>query len=456
MEVGDKPRESCGVFGIWQNTPKTLGATAYLALLGLQHRGQDGAGIAIYSTEDNNFVIQKDLGLVTEVFADGNHLEGLPVGRIAIGHNSYSTSGAKGNFEGLQPLYSLDGGKQLVVAHNGHIEELSGLPGGETDTQVLVEMISEEMKLGLGVVDALKKVTGQLMNGSYSLVISDGNRLVGMRDPRGFRPLMIGQNETGFCLASESSALSATDFVPIRDVQPGEIVVINDGGIESIPGDSRLSTKLCGMEYAYFSRPDTTLDGVNIQVARERMGELLAQNEASDFSPDMVIGVPDSGVPAAHGYAREFGVPLEQALVKNRYITRTFIKSTQTDRERAVLTKLSPNQTIIDGKKLVIVDDSIVRGTTTKTLVTMLRDAGAAEVHLRISWPPYKWPCFYGMDTGRREELIASKMKVDEIREYIGADSLQYISTEGIKEAIGSDAICTACADGDYPSHKTS
>ncbi len=454
MEVGDKPREACGVFGIWQDAPKALGSTAYLALLGLQHRGQDGAGIAIYNKEQSNFVIQKDLGLVTEVFKDGQHLEGLPMGQIAIGHNSYSTSGAKDNFEGLQPLFSLGSGKQLVLAHNGHIDELSGLPGGETDTQVLVEMITEEMKTGMDVVAALKKVTGQLANGAYSLVLSDGDRLVGMRDSRGFRPLMIGENDDGYCLASESSALAATDFHPLRDVDPGEVVVIDEKGITSIEATPKRAPKLCGMEYAYFSRPDTDLDGINIQTARERMGETLARKEAKDFHPDMIVGVPDSGVPAAHGYAREIDIPLEQALVKNRYVTRTFIKSTQADREHAVLTKLSPNRTIIEGKKLVVVDDSIVRGTTTKTLVSMLKDAGAAEVHLRISWPPYKWPCYFGMDTGRPEELIASQMSEDEICEYIGADSLKYISTDEIKGAIGTENICTACADGDYPSHR--
>ena len=454
MEVGDKPREACGVFGIWQDAPKALGSTAYLALLGLQHRGQDGAGIAIYNSYENNFVIQKDLGLVDDVFADGRHLEGLPQGQIAIGHNSYSTSGAKDNFEGLQPLHSLTAGKQLVLAHNGHIDELSGLPTGETDTQVLVEMISEEMQEGLDVVYALKKVTDGMVNGAYSLVLSDGNRLVGMRDPRGFRPLMIGENDSGYCLASESSALFATDFHPLRDVKPGEIVVIDEKGVESIENTSGLTPKICGMEYAYFARPDTNLDGINIQMARERMGEILAKKEKDDFHPDMVVGVPDSGVPAAHGYAREIGIPLEQALVKNRYVTRTFIKNTQADRERAVLTKLSPNEAIIDAKKLVIVDDSIVRGTTTKTLIAMLKDAGAAEVHLRISWPPYKWPCYFGMDTGRPDELIASKMSESEICEYIGADSLKYISTDEVKEAIGSKDICTACADGRYPSHR--
>ena len=454
MEVGDKPREACGVFGIWQDTPKALGSTAYLALLGLQHRGQDGAGIAIYNNENNNFIIQKELGLVTEVFADGRHLEGLPDGQIAIGHNSYSTSGAKDNFEGLQPLHSLSSGKQLVLAHNGHIDELSGLPSGETDTQVLVEMISEEVRGGLGVVAALKKVTGQLVNGAYSLVLSDGDQLVGMRDPRGFRPLVIGENDSGYCLASENSALSATDFHHMRDVKPGEIVVIDEKGVSSIENTSGLTPKLCGMEYAYFARPDTDLDGINIQIAREKMGEMLARKENDDFQPDMVVGVPDSGVPAAYGYAREIGIPLEQALVKNRYITRTFIKNTQADRERAVHTKLSPNRSIIDGMKLVVVDDSIIRGTTTKTLVTMLKDAGAAEVHLRISWPPYKWPCYFGMDTGRPDELIASKMSEDEICEYVGADSLKYISTDETKEAIGSENICTACADGDYPEHR--
>lgn len=454
MEVGDKPRESCGVFGIWQDAPKALGSTAYLALLGLQHRGQDGAGIAIYNKENNNFIIQKELGLVTEVFADGRHLEGLPNGQIAIGHNSYSTSGAKDNFEGLQPLHSLSSGKQLVLAHNGHIDELSGLPSGETDTQVLVEMISEEMREGLGVVAALKKVTGQLVNGAYSLVLSDGHQLVGMRDPRGFRPLIVGENDNGYCLASENSALSATDFHPLRDVEPGEIVVIDEKGVSSIENASGLAPKLCGMEYAYFARPDTDLDGINIQIAREKMGEMLARKESDDFKPDIVVGVPDSGVPAAYGYAREIGIPLEQALVKNRYITRTFIKNTQADRERAVHTKLSPNRSIINGMKLVVVDDSIIRGTTTKTLVTMLKDAGAAEVHLRISWPPYKWPCYFGMDTGRPDELIASKMSENEICEYVGADSLKYISIDETKEAIGSENICTACADGEYPSQK--
>lgn len=454
MEVGDKPRESCGVFGIWQDAPKALGSTAYLALLGLQHRGQDGAGIAIYNNENNNFIIQKELGLVTEVFADGRHLEGLPNGQIAIGHNSYSTSGAKDNFEGLQPLHSLSSGKQLVLAHNGHIDELSGLPSGETDTQVLVEMISEEMREGLGVVAALKKVTGQLVNGAYSLVLSDGHQLVGMRDPRGFRPLIVGENDNGYCLASENSALSATDFHPLRDVEPGEIVVIDEKGVSSIENASGLAPKLCGMEYAYFARPDTDLDGINIQIAREKMGEMLARKESDDFKPDIVVGVPDSGVPAAYGYAREIGIPLEQALVKNRYITRTFIKNTQADRERAVHTKLSPNRSIINGMKLVVVDDSIIRGTTTKTLVNMLKDAGAAEVHLRISWPPYKWPCYFGMDTGRPDELIASKMSENEICEYVGADSLKYISIDETKEAIGSENICTACADGEYPEHR--
>lgn len=449
QEVEDKPREACGVLGIFSKTTTNLANPAYMALLDLQHRGQDGAGIAIHNL-DTGFMVQKEEGLVSNVFNEGRYLDGLPEGNIAVGHARYGTSQNGGRFNALQPLHSENGGG-YVIAHNGHIEELSQVSADETDTEQLVHQLNQRLEKGDNIVTALKEVLSGV-DGAYSLVISDGEKLIGIRDPHGFRPLSLAENGDICLLASEDSALRGHNLT-IRDVRPGEIVVISEKGVDSdfIPRSGEHTT--CGLEYAYFARPDSTIDGINVQQTREHMGELLVQQEMADFQADMVVGVPDSGVAAAFGYARQSSIPLEQALTKNRYISRTFIKATQADRERAVQMKLHPNSEMIARKRLVVIDDSIVRGTTTKTLVKMLRDAGAAEVHLRISWPPYKWPCYYGMDTGNPDELLANRRSKTGMMEYLGVNSLDFLNINGVKEAtkrkIGG--ICLACVDARYP-----
>ncbi len=443
----DTPREKCGVFGVI-GLEKDLGVTAtYLALVGLQHRGQDGAGIISYNSKTASGMHGD--GLVLEVFGEGKHLSGIPDGHIVIGHNRYSTNSGGA----IQPIMR----ESFSIAHNGHIEELAG-EEHRTDTEVLAERIEAAMEHGENLPEAVKSTLGSV-EGAYSLVIASNDELIGVRDPQGLRPLCLGKKQNGqYCLASEDSVLSSIEFAFEREVKPGEMVVITEEGVEShrIGADEKEARQAtCAFEFIYFAMPDSNIEGSNVQIARENMGKILSKNESEDFEADIVVGVPDSGMPAAMGYGRVSDVEYEQgALTKNRYITRTFIKDNQVDREKAVRLKQHVNTEITRGKRVVLIDDSIVRGTTTRALVTMMKEQGeAAEVHLRIASPPYKWPCFYGMDTGDPGGLIANHKSLEEIREFVGADSLAYLSVEDVSKAIGVSLgkLCFACANGEYP-----
>ena len=427
----------------------------------LQHRGQESAGMAV--SDGQAMVVMKDMGLVSQVFNDYK-IAGL-VGHLAIGHTRYSTTGSS-SWHNAQPMYRNAGGSEFAVAHNGNltnVEELAGaigmLPGTATsDSDLMAELVGRELAMSDGqedqgaLVGALMRVLPQLQ-GAFSLVLADRDCLVGVRDPNGFRPLCLGRLDDGWVLASETPALDIAGAHFVREVEPGELLVIGDAGCESHRPwpPAKVQPKLCIFEFVYLARPDSRLYGQELHAARVRMGEQLA--EQSPTSADMVVGVPDSGIPAAEGYSRKSGVPFGHGLVKNRYIGRTFIDPEPGKRALGVRRKLNPLREAIAGRRLVVVDDSIVRGTTTRAIVAMLREAGAKEVHLRISSPPYRWPCYFGVDTGTRSELIAADLEVGEICDYVGADSLAYLSLDALKKATGvaGAGFCDACLTGEYP-----
>lgn len=454
----DTPREACGVLGIY--APELpVAHLAYLGLYALQHRGQESAGIA--TSDGQHLTVVKDMGLVSNVF-DDRTLVALE-GKLTIGQVRYSTTGSS-MWKNAQPVFRGLDHTQFALAHNGNLvntaelaEEAGILPGTvSSDTDVMAELLAISCgKLGDGdsllersLLDVLPK-----FQGAFSLTLMDSHRVIGVRDPNGFRPLCLGKLDGGWVLASETPALDIMGAHFIRELDPGEMVVIDESGVRSLwPFEpEEVNPTLCLFEFVYFARPDSQLYGKGVHQARVRMGEKLA--EQVPVEADMVMGVPESGVPAAEGYARVSGIPFGQGLVKNRYIGRTFIAPTQQMRAMGVRMKLNPLRDNIEGKRLVIVDDSVVRGTTTRAMIAMLRAAGAAEIHMRISSPPYRWPCFYGMDTGTRGELLAANMEVDEIREYIGVDTLAYLPIEPLIEAIQAPGagFCSACLTGDYP-----
>ncbi len=456
------PREACGVFGICA-PGRNVAPVVFDGLYALQHRGQESAGMAV--SDGSTIMVMKDMGLVTQVFNDYKiaSLEG----HLAIGHTRYSTTGSS-SWHNAQPMYRQAGGTEFVIGHNGNLtntEELAAsigmLPGMATsDSDLMAELVAREMDRAApsspngtaSLVSALVAVLPQ-MEGAFSLVLADRAHLVGVRDPNGFRPLCLGKLDDGWVLASETPALDISGAHFVREVEPGEVLVISADGCESFhpwPAE-RIQPKLCLFEFVYLARPDSRLYGQELHGARARMGELLA--EQAPVSADMVVGVPDSGVPAAEGYARRSGIPFGHGLVKNRYIGRTFINPDAGQRASGVRRKLNPLRDAIAGKRLIVVDDSIVRGTTTKGMLAMLREVGAKEVHLRISSPPYRWPCFYGLDTGTRSELVAADLEVGEICDYLGADSLAYLSLDALKKATGvpGAGFCDACLTGNYP-----
>jgi amidophosphoribosyltransferase len=450
------PREACGVFGVYA-PGQSVAHITFDGLYALQHRGQESAGMAVSDGDD--IVIVKDMGLVTNVFNEYK-LAGLQ-GYLATGHTRYSTTGSS-TWHNAQPVYRSLASTAFALGHNGNLTNTEALaaqagmlPGVATsDSDLIAELLARHLEAHPTdtVVDALEVVLPSL-EGAFSLVLIDHDRLVGVRDPNGFRPLCLGKLAGGWVLASETPALDVIGAHFVREVQPGELVAIGADGHESrhpFP-EGRVDPKLCLFEFVYLARPDSLLYGKEVHGARQRMGELLA--EQAPVPADMVMGVPDSGIPAAEGYARRSGIPYGQGLVKNRYIGRTFIAPDQRQRDQGVRRKLNPLRENIEGKRLVVVDDSIVRGTTTRAMVRMLRDSGAAEVHLRISSPPYRWPCFFGLDTGTRSELIAANLEVGEIRDYVGADSLVYLELPALQAAIGvpGAGFCTACLTGDYP-----
>jgi amidophosphoribosyltransferase len=458
----DTPKEACGVVAVYA-PDQPVAHLCYLALYALQHRGQESAGMAV--SDGGTLTIVKDMGLVATVFSERT-LAGLH-GHLGIGHTRYSTTGSS-SWRNAQPMYRHVGECHFALGHNGnltnteHLAADTGMLAGtvSSDTDLVGELLAREMGRqseearsdGRHLERALRAVLPRL-EGAFSFVLCDEARIIGVRDPNGFRPLCLGKLDRGWVLASETPALDIVGASFVREVDPGEMVVIDATGLRSsrpFP-DTRVDPRLCVFEFVYFARPDAVLYGQTVHHARVRMGELLAEQAPADA--DLVIGVPESGLPGAEGFARRAGIPYGQGLVKNRYIGRTFIAPSPELRALGVRMKLNPLRDAIDGHRLVVVDDSIVRGTTTRAMVAMLREAGATEVHLRVSSPPYRWPCYYGMDTGTRGELLAANLTVDEIRAYLGVDSLAYLQLEHLVEATGASGagFCTACLTGQYP-----
>jgi amidophosphoribosyltransferase len=454
-EGPDRPREACGVVGVYA-PGENVAKLTYYALFALQHRGQESAGIAV--SDGRTIVVYKDMGLVSQVF-DENTLTSL-TGDIAIGHVRYSTTGSS-LWENAQPTYKSSGGLEVVLGHNGNLVntmELAGQldpaaagrvgPQASTDSDLVAELIAGSGKPTVeeAILDTLPK-----LRGAFSFVMMDEHNVFGARDPNGLRPLVIGHlPDGGYVLASETCALNIIGARYVREVEPGEFVAIGADGIRSHQY-AEANPSLCIFEYVYFARPDSKLYGRGVYLTRHRMGMRLAEEAPVDA--DLVMPVPDTGQAAAAGYARRSGIPYGEGLVKNRYVGRTFINPTQSIRQQGIRTKLNPLSEVIEGRRLVVVDDSIVRGNTTRQIVRMLREAGASEVHMRISSPPIKWPCFYGIDTANRDELIAATSTEEEIREHIEADSLAYLSLEGLVAAtdVAQDMFCTACFSAQYP-----
>ena len=465
MDPGTGIGHACGVFGVYA-PGQPVANLAYLGLYALQHRGQESAGIAV---SDGEFVtVVKDMGLVTQVF-DERRLAPLD-GHLAVGHVRYSTTGSS-TWRNAQPVYRSVGEAGFALGHNGNLtnteqlaKQVGMLPGmvptdrqldSTSDSALVAELIaaeypSESRSDGRDLEHALEQVLPRL-DGGFSFVLMDDAHLIGVRDRHGFWPLVLGLlPDGGWVLASETCALDIVGAHFVREVEPGEMIVIDSSGKREMRF-ADADPQLCLFEFVYFARPDTSLYGHNVHAARQRMGESLARQAPVDA--DMVMPVPESGVPAAQGYARASGIPYGDGLVRNRYVGRTFIQPSQQQRDQGVRLKLNPLAENIRGKRLVVVEDSIVRGTTLRQLVAVLREAGASEVHLRVSSPPYKWPCFYGLDTGRRSELLAADLSVGEIREFLGVDSLAYLELDRLTAATGapSSAFCTACLSGRYP-----
>jgi len=451
FEFGDdKPKEECGVFGIYAPDQEVARLT-YYGLYALQHRGQESAGIAV--SDGRSISVHKGMGLVSEVFSDS--IVDCLKGKMAIGHVRYSTTGSS-LLANAQPLVVHYQKGMMALAHNGNLtnalelrEEL-GKNGAvfqtTVDSEVIINLIARYRRDSLE--DSLVKTMMDL-RGAYALVILAEDKLFGLRDPQGVRPLCIGRIGERYCLASESCALDTIGADFIRDVEPGEIVIIDEEGLHSRLGLTKTDRSSCAFEYIYFARPDSTLDQLNVAESRRQMGIELARE--CPIEADIVIAVPDSGTASALGYATALGIPFGEGLIKNRYVGRTFIQPTQAMREVGVRLKLNANASVLKDKRVIMIDDSIVRGTTSCKLVDMVKKAGAKEVHFLISSPPVAYPCYYGIDTAEREKLIANQLDVEGIRKYIGADSLHYISEEALLRALGRNTVCLACFNGTYP-----
>ena len=454
------PQDACGVFGVWAPGDE-VSKFVYFGLYALQHRGQESAGIAV--SDGTRTVVYKEMGLVAQVFNEAT-LESL-TGHLAIGHTRYSTTGAS-VWANAQPTFRSTATGHLSLAHNGNLTNTSDLrerlasrmaESGElplgsqltstSDTEVLTALIAShpDMSIESAALAELPHVRG-----AFSLVFMDDNSLYAARDPQGIRPLVLGRLERGWVIASETAALDIVGASVVREIEPGELIAIDEDGLRS-HRFADADPKGCLFEYVYLARPDTTIAGRSVQTSRVQIGRMLAREFPADA--DLVIPVPESGRYAAIGYAQESGIPFAEGLVKNAYVGRTFIQPSQSIRQLGIRLKLNPLREVLAGQRVVVVDDSIVRGNTQRALVRMLREAGAREVHVRISSPPVKWPCFYGIDFATRAELIASGLEVDEICSSIGADSLGYVSLEGLVEAttIPSERLCRACFDGIYP-----
>ncbi len=450
FELDDKLHDECGLFGIW-NHAEAANVT-YLGLYALQHRGQESAGIA--ATDGHVFHLEKAMGWVADAFSR-ERLRRLP-GTRAIGHVRYSTAGSS-NLRNAQPISANTAHGPVAIAHNGNLvnaEELrrnlerdGAVFQSSSDTEVILHLLARSG--GPTLIDQLPVALG-MVKGAYTLLLLTPGLMVGVRDPCGFRPLSLGRLGDSWLLASETCALDLMEARFVRDVEPGEMVVIDERGVTSFRPFRPQERLHCVFEYVYFARPDSVLWGRNVHVVRKALGHQLAREHP--VQADLVIPVPDSGVGAALGYCEESGIPFDSGLVRNHYVGRTFIEPSQGIRHFGVKVKLNPNREVLAGRRVVVVDDSIVRGTTSRKIVKMVRAAGAREVHMRVSSPPIQWPCYYGIDTPTRKELIAASHDVREIQRYLGADSLGYLSLEGMLKATGNDPdkFCHACFTGQY------
>lgn len=449
----DKLHEECGVVGIYDRGNINCARMAYYGLIALQHRGQESAGIAV--NNDGIITCYKEMGLVSEVF--DNKILSLLNGDMSIGHVRYSTSG-ESFVTNAQPLVVNYKNGSIALAHNGNLVNANALreeleDNGmifttSIDSEVIACLIAKNYKGNIqeAIIKTMDKIRG-----SYALVIMTGDKLIGVRDKHGMRPLVLGQLQNGFVLASETCALDTIGAEFIRDIEPGEIITIDKNDYSSINACKGENRACCIFEYIYFARPDSFMDGISVYLARETAGRILAKEQPAEA--DIVISVPDSGTPAAIGYANQSGIPYCIGLIKNKYIGRTFIQPSQSIREIGVKLKLNPLKNAVAGKRVVMVDDSIVRGTTSKKIIQALREAGATEVHVRVASPPVKHSCYFGIDTPTKEELIGASFMIENIRERIGADSIGYLSVEGLLESVGgnTDGFCTACFCGNYP-----
>ncbi|MBK18261.1 MAG: amidophosphoribosyltransferase [Rhodospirillaceae bacterium] len=453
----DKLREECGVFGVFGHEDSA--ALTALGLHALQHRGQEAAGIVTY--DGKQFHSHRAPGHVGDIFSSEAVMKRLP-GKLAVGHNRYSTTGETAQ-RNIQPLFAEYESGGFALAHNGNLTNASMLHRdlvkrgclfqSTTDTEVIIHLIaiSDQDSVVQRLIDALKRIVG-----AYSLVAMTDNQMIGVRDPMGVRPLVLGSLDGAHVLASESCALDIIGADFVRDVAPGEVVVIDREGLTSLKPFGWTPSRLCVFEYIYFARPDSIVDGAGVYEARKRIGAELARE--SHAPADVVIPVPDSGVPSAMGYANETGLPYELGIIRNHYVGRTFIEPTDNIRHLGVKLKHNASRAVIEGKRVVLVDDSIVRGTTSVKIVEMMRNAGAKEVHMRIASPPTTHSCFYGVDTPEREQLLAARHSVDEMCEFMNADSLAFVSIDGLYRAMNLDSrdnqdpqYCDACFTGEYP-----
>lgn len=459
---GDSLREECGVFGILDHPDAA--ALTVLGLHALQHRGQEAAGIVSY--DGVQFHTERHVGLIGDQFSDSAVIARLQ-GKRAIGHTRYSTAGDTG-VRNVQPLFAEFAGGGFAVAHNGNLtnartlqrqlQESGSIFQSNSDTETILHLIATSQKHGLSerLIDALGQVEG-----AYAIVALSEKKLIGCRDPLGVRPLVLGKFDGAYMLASETCALDIIGAEFVRDIEPGELVVITDQGIESLHPFGKFKPRFCVFEYVYFARPDSNVDGKNVYKVRKEIGAELAREDP--FEADMVVPVPDSGTPAAIGYAQAAGIPFELGIIRNHYVGRTFIEPTDAIRHMGVKLKHNPNRTLLTGKRVILVDDSIVRGTTSVKIVEMVRNAGAAEVHMRVASPPTRHSCFYGVNTPEESKLLASRMSIEDMAKYINVDSLGFLSMDGLYRAAGRangrDAkaphYCDACFTGDYPTKLT-
>ena len=449
---GDAPEHECGIFGIFAPS-RNVALDTYYALVALQHRGQESAGISVAG--ENGLNLYRDMGLVTDVFSADN-LKELE-GHAAIGHVRYSTTGSS-SFSNAQPLQIRYKHGELALAHNGNIvnslqirsdlESRGSIFQSSIDSEVFAHLIACSDKVLLE--DALQEVAEKVIGG-YAILFLTKDKMIALRDPNGIRPMMLGMLDGCYMVASESCAFDTLGGTFLREIKPGEMIVIDADGLHAKQAIPAGPFRLCAFEYIYFARPDSDIEGLNTHAMRKLLGKALALEMPTNV--DVICGVPDSSISAAIGYSEQAGVPFEMALIKNRYLGRTFIKPTQEEREIAVKLKLNPVRKLVEGKRVLLVDDSIVRGTTMRYIINLLKEVGAAEVHVRITSPPYRYPCYYGIDTSARGDLIAASRSEEEVRVAIGADSLHYLREETLARIMSEQGIsvCLACFNGEYP-----